>query len=213
MIKILVADDSAILRNGLKIILEQDKEIEVLGCAENGKEAYEMCKEYNPDIVLMDIRMPVSDGIEGTSLIKSFNENIKVIILTTFDDKSTISKVIEKGADAYVLKDIKDEDLINIIKSAVNGFNIIQGSVYKSIKTVYKPNITAKEKKEFTSIITKREKEIIKLIVDGFDNKEISQKLFIAEGTLRNSISVILNKLELKDRTQLAVFAIRNDIV
>ncbi len=213
MIKILVADDSAILRNGLKIILEQDKEIEVVGCAENGKEAYGMCKEYNPDVVLMDIRMPESDGVEGTRLIKSFNENIKIIILTTFDDKNTISKAIEKGADAYVLKDIRDDDLINTIKAAVNGFNIIQNCVYKSIKNDYKPCKETKEKNEFSALITKREKEIIKLIVDGFDNKEISQKLFVAEGTLRNSISVILNKLELKDRTQLAVFAIRNDIV
>lgn len=213
MIKLLVADDSAILRNGLKIILEQDEDIEVVACAENGFEAYEMCKKHKPDVVLMDIRMPKSDGVEGTRLIKSFNENIKVIILTTFDDKNTISKAIEKGADAYVLKDIKDNDLINTIKSAANGFNIMQDRVYKNIRSVYKPSGATTKSKKYENIITDREKEIIKLIVDGYDNKEISQKLFVAEGTLRNSISVILNKLELKDRTQLAVFAIRNDIV
>lgn len=213
MIKLLIADDSMILRNGLKTIIEQDNEIEVVGIAENGSEAYEKCKELHPDVVLMDIRMPECNGVEGTALIKEMDENIKIIILTTFDDNDTISKAIENGADAYVLKDIKDEDLIRTIKGSVNGFNIIQRSVYNSIKQGYKKTEISLANKEQVEGITKRELEIIKLIVDGYDNKSIAATLHIAEGTVRNTISLILNKLNLKDRTQLAVFAIRNDIV
>jgi len=127
--------------------------------------------------------------------------------------RGRLVKAIENGADAYVLKDIKDEDLIRTIKGSVNGFNIIQRSVYNSIKEDYKKTEISLANKEQVEGITKRELEIIKLIVDGYDNKSIAATIHIAEGTVRNTISLILNKLNLKDRTQLAVFAIRNDIV
>lgn len=210
MIRILIVDDSPILRNGLKTIIKQDNEIKVMDSAENGQEALEMCKKILPDLVLMDIRMPICDGVEGTRLIKEFNSAIKVIILTTFDDNESISKVLDNGADGYILKDIKDEDLIRTIKSTVNGYSIIQQSVFKSIKSQYKVNTMNTGLK---INLSEREIEIIKLIVDGKDNKQIAVTLYLVDGTVRNTISSILDKLKLKDRTQLAVFAIKNDLV
>jgi DNA-binding NarL/FixJ family response regulator len=209
MIKVLIVDDSQILRNGLETIIEQYDDIKVIGTAQNGIEALEHCKKAIPDLILIDIRMPICDGIEGTRIIKEFNNKIKIIILTTFDDNDNISKTLNSGADGYILKDIQDDDLINTIRCTVKGLNIIQNSVFYSIKNQYK---SIQNKSLCNVHLSEREKSIIKLIVDGRDNREISLELHIAEGTVRNTISNILEKLELRDRTQLAVFAIKNDI-
>ena len=215
MIRVIIADDSSILRNGLKAIVEQDDEIEVVGCAENGKAALELCDKLSPNLVLMDIRMPICDGVEATKLVKSKYSSIKVIILTTFDDEEYISAALNNGANGYVLKDISDKDLMRTIKSTANGLSIIHQNVFNSII-----NQNALNKKtnnpEITSLIVKltdREKDIIRLIVDGKDNKDIAAELYIVEGTARNMVSAILDKLQVKDRTQLAVFAIKNNIV
>ncbi|MCX7920822.1 MAG: response regulator transcription factor [Clostridia bacterium] len=216
MIRVLIVDDSAILRNALKTIVEQDKEIKVVGLASNGKEAVSICESISPDIVLMDIRMPLLNGVEGTKIIKSKNNAIKVLILTTFDDHEYISEAINSGADGYVLKDIRDEDLITAIKSTINGFSILQHSVFKSLKINQSVQNEKRNKYEIINEeynLTSREQEIIKLIVDGCSNKEIASCLNIAEGTVRNIISNILLKLDLSDRTQLAVFAIKSNLV
>ena len=131
MIKVLIVDDQIILRESLKFIIEQDTDINVVGLAGNGAEAFSLCGKLKPDVVLMDIMMPDCDGVEGTRLIKSKYESIKVIILTTFNDEKNVSRAIKSGADGYVLKDISPEQLILAIKSVFNGFSIMQAKHLK----------------------------------------------------------------------------------
>lgn len=216
MIKVLIVDDQVILRESLKFIVEQDPEIIVVGLAGNGKEALNLCKELVPDVVLMDIMMPVCNGVEGTKLIKSQFRSIRVIILTTFNDDENISKAIKNGADGYVLKDIKPDELILAVKSVAKGFSIMHHTAMDTVtKQINHENETNHHKQEFKLDVnlTERELSIIELIVDGKSNKEIAAKIFITEGSVKNIITSILEKLSLKDRTQLAVFAVKNNIV
>ena len=208
MIKVVIADDIPVLRSGLKAVLSQDTDIKVVGEASNGQEAFELCIRQHPDVVLMDMRMPDHDGGYGTRKIKDNFKDIKVLVLTTFDDKETVNRAVSCSADGYILKDMDSDKIISSIKAVAGGINVFCDNVFRSIK---QDVIIQQEAKDFG--LTDRESEIIKLICDGCDNKEIAAKLFLAEGTVRNSISRLLEKLELKDRTQLAVFAIKNNIV
>lgn len=208
MIKVVIADDVRILRTGLKAVLSQDNEIEVVGEAANGREAYELSVRFKPDVVLMDMRMPDFDGGYGTSQIKEKLKGIKVLVLTTFDDKETVEKAVSSGADGYILKEMDNSQIINSIKAVAGGINVFCDNIFQSIK---KETFIQQNPKNFN--LTERETEFLRLICDGLDNKEIASRLFLAEGTVRNGISRLLEKLKLKDRTQLAVFAIKNNIV
>ena len=208
MIKVIIADDVQILRSGLKAVLSQDSDIKVIGEASNGKEAYELCIRLHPDVVLMDMRMPDHDGGYGTRKVKDNFDDIKVLVLTTFDDKETVNKAISSGADGYILKEMDNEKIISSVKAVAGGINVFCDNIFRSIK---QDVIIQQDAKNFG--LTERETELIRLICDGCDNKEIAAKLFLAEGTVRNGVSRLLEKLELKDRTQLAVFAIKNNIV
>ena len=206
MINVIIADDVLILRSGLKAILEQDDEIKVMALAQNGKEAFELCNRYRPDMVLMDMRMPEFDGEYGIKMIKEKLEGIKILVLTTFDDEETVSKAMVGGADGYILKEMNNENIIQAVKSVYSGVNVLGGNIYKYIQRGY----TIRDKLE--QDLTNRERDVIKLVVEGLDNKEIASRLYLAEGTVRNNISKILDKLKLKDRTQLAVYAIKNNL-
>ncbi len=208
MIKVLIADDVKILREGLKAVLTQDDSISVVAEASDGREAYEMSVRFQPDVVLMDMRMPEYDGSYGIREIKEKLSRVKVLVLTTFDDKETVDKAMASGADGYILKEMDNEQIINSIKAVAGGINVFCGNVFRSIR---KEAAVPQDAKSFD--LTEREIEFLKLICDGCDNKEIAAKLFLAEGTVRNSISRLLEKLSLKDRTQLAVFAIKNNLV
>ncbi len=208
MIKVIIADDVQILRTGLKAVLSQDDSIRVVGEAVNGKEAYELSVRLKPDVVLMDMRMPDYDGGCGTRLIKEKLNSVKVLVLTTFDDKETVEKAVSSGADGYILKEMDNEQIINSIKAVAGGINVFCDNVFQSIK---KDSAIQQNPKNFD--LTDREVDFLRLICDGCDNKEIAAQLFLAEGTVRNGISRLLEKLKLKDRTQLAVFAIKNNIV
>ncbi|HHX17483.1 MAG TPA: response regulator transcription factor [Clostridium sp.] len=216
MIKVLIVDDQIILRESLKFIIEQDEDINVVGLGGNGKEAFSLCKKLNPDVVLMDIMMPECDGVEGTRLIKSKFETIKVIILTTFNDEKNVSRAIKNGADGYVLKDISPDQLILAIKSVFKGFSIMHQSTLNTFadskEKTNEKSTTAKTEK-INVKLGKRELEILNLIVEGKNNKEIAETMYISEGTVKNTISHMLDKLNLKDRTQLAVFAVKNNIL
>ena len=207
MINVILADDVKILRAGLKAVLVSDDDINVVGEASDGKEAYEMCVRLKPDVVLMDMRMPDYDGGYGTRKINDTRPDSKVLVLTTFDDKETVEKAISSGADGYILKEMDNDKIINSIKAVAGGINVFCDNIFQSIKK----NVTQSNPKDFG--LTEREIDFIRLICDGADNKEISAQLFLAEGTVRNGISRLLEKLSLKDRTQLAVFAIKNNIV
>lgn len=209
MIKVLIADDVEILRRGLEAVLSQDSEINVVGQAANGKEALEMCIKRSPDVVLMDMRMPVYDGEYGTRQIKTHFPNIKVLVLTTFDDSETVQKAVACGADGYILKEMENEKIINAVKTVHSGINVFGASVFSSIRQ----NMPVSQPAASGFELSERDRELMALICDGCDNKEIAAKLFLAEGTVRNNISRLLEKLGLKDRTQLAVFAVKNNLV
>ncbi len=213
--KVLIADDIMILRQGLKAVLEQDAEIEVVALAENGKEAFEKCKVYQPDVVLMDMRMPDYDGAFGIHAIKENLPYVKVLVLTTFDDEETIDKALASGADGYILKEMEDEKVIASVKSVHAGMSIFGEGVYRVMRNRMEQTTSTQDKREVKNDdqhFTDRELDVIKLVAQGYDNKEIATELFLAEGTVRNNISRVLEKLSLKDRTQLAVYAVKHGL-
>lgn len=205
--KVLVADDDGLIRESLKLILELEDDIEVVGTAETGKQAFEMCGELRPDIVLMDIRMPAMDGVLGTKLIKETYKNIKVIILTTFRDDEFIKEAIKNGAEGYILKNQSSDSIIESIRAVNRGNSVFQREIANVISSMIKDGGN-KNPKDYE--ITDREFEILKYIGEGLSNKEISQKLYLSEGTVRNYVTELLEKLCLRDRTQLAIFYVKN---
>lgn len=219
MIKVLVVDDVAILRNSIKIMLQVSSEIEVVGTASNGREAFEKCSELIPDIVLMDLRMPGVDGVEGTELIKEKYPQIKVMILTTFKEEEDIQAAIGSGADGYILKDIEPDELIAAIKNAYKGFYTVHKDVFDSITRKSKKSEpeTQSVQSLFDNngkpLLSVQDVEIIRHLVNGKSYKDISKIMFISEGHIRNQISKILRKLDLTDRMQLSLFAIKNKIL
>jgi DNA-binding NarL/FixJ family response regulator len=214
MIKVLIVDDSAVYREGLRAILEQDNEIEIAGSAANGIEALEFCRKSPPDLVLMDIRMPFCDGVEGTRLIKETNSNIRILILSTFDNDEYVIQALKNGADGYILKGMGDEDLVLMTKITMKGLGMFQQKIVQSVKEHLNNSQEPTEPVKETYLdLTDQESEILRWIVDGKTNKEIARLVFLAEGTIRNIISTLLSKLELNDRTQLAIYAIKNKLV
>lgn len=207
-IKVMLVDDEQLIRSGLKIMLETYPDIEVIHQAGNGREAFECCKKEVPDVVLMDIRMPVSTGIEGTKLIKEAYPEVKIVMVTTFQDTEYIVEAMQYGASGYLLKDSSYEAIYDGIKVALSGKVVMDATV--SEKLVMQPKVPASsiEKTDISSFgLTDREIELIRLVSQGLNNKEISEALFLSEGTVKNNISTILSKLALRDRTQLVIFA------
>lgn len=206
-IKVMLVDDEQLIRSGLKIMLETYPDIEVIHQAGNGREAYECCQIEVPDVVLMDIRMPISTGIEGTKLIKEAYPEVKIVMVTTFQDTEYIVEAMQYGASGYLLKDSSYEAIYDGIKVALSGKVVMDATV--SEKLVMQPKAsTTIEKTDISSLgLTEREIELIRLISQGLNNKEISEALFLSEGTVKNNISTILSKLALRDRTQLVIFA------
>lgn len=215
-IKVLIADDIMILRQGLKAVLEQDDGIEVVALAENGREAFEKCAVYVPDVVLMDMRMPDYDGAYGIRSIKEKHPDIKVLVLTTFDDEETIEKAVSSGADGYILKEMADEKVIASVKSVYAGISVFGNGVYQVMRNQLEEgkNNTRQNAMAQTADVefSGREREILKLVAKGYDNKEIAEEICLAEGTVRNQISRLLEKLALKDRTQLAIYAVKRGL-
>lgn len=210
-IKILIVDDEKLIREGLKIMLSTFDDIDVIGTAENGYKALEICKSKEVDVVLMDIRMKDCDGVMGTRLIKEQFTKIKVIILTTFKDKEYIQDALKYGAFGYLLKDSSHEVIYEGIKTAYMGNMVVHPEVANEILINSNYSLNNKEigKYDFSD----KEIQIIKYIAEGLTNKEISEKLYLSEGTIKNNITNILSKLNLRDRTQIAIFAFKNRIV
>lgn len=209
MIKVVIADDIQILRQGLKAILEQDSEIRVAGLAADGREAWQMCRERKPDVVLMDMRMPEYDGSYGISRIKAEFPETRVLVLTTFDDRETVEAAVGSGADGYILKEMEDALVIQAVKTVYAGIQVFGGSVFEGMR---RQLAAPRPKGELAADLTPRERDIMRLVAQGMDNREIAAGLYLAEGTVRNNISRLLDKLKLKDRTQLAVFAVKNNL-
>lgn len=205
--KVLIADDDALIRDGLKMILELEKDMEVVGTAANGQECIQFCMKKLPDAVLMDIRMPVMDGVQATKLIKEQFPKIKVLFLTTFKDTEYIVSGIKFGAEGYVLKSSSSEVIIDSLRMVYRGSVVYDKDIAAMLSNMVQTNRTISPEEVG---ITKKEYEIMICICEGLSNKEIADKLFMGEGTVRNYISNILEKLELRDRTQLAVYYMKN---
>jgi len=215
MIKLLLADDQDILTEGLKLILGSEEDIEIVGTADNGKKAYELCRIRKPDLVLMDIQMPEVNGVEATAMIKKDFPNIKIIVLTTFNDDEYIYEALKNGASGYLLKDTSPGEILKAVRTVYRGGALIQSEI--AVKVIDKFSQLA-QKTEYkyidprVELLTDREIEICRLIAEGKSNKEISEELFLSQGTVKNHITKILLKLDLRDRTQLAIFTINNDL-
>ncbi len=209
MISVVIADDIQILRQGLKAILSQDPEISVTGLAADGREALACCRRGHVDVVLMDMRMPKYDGRWGITAVKKEFPGVKILVLTTFDDQETVEAAIQSGADGYILKEMEDDKVIQSVKAVSGGVRVFGDTVFEGMRRQMlpknNPNLTP-----LTENLTPRERQIMGCVARGMDNREIAAELFLAEGTVRNNISRLLEKLKLKDRTQLAVFTVKN---
>jgi DNA-binding NarL/FixJ family response regulator len=212
MIRLLIVDDEKLIREGLKVLLEVYEDIQVVGSCSNGLEALRFCRQNPADVVLMDIRMERCDGVEGTRLIKEMNPAIKVIILTTFQDEEYIFSALSLGASGYLLKDSSSDRIYEAVRNAFMGNVAVHPDIVKRmIKTKEAP--PAKDKVKIAYQLTDKELELIQYICRGLSNKEIGEKLFLTEGTVKNNIGKILSKLNLRDRTQIIIFAFQNHLV
>lgn len=218
-IKIMIVDDQRLMREGLKTILDLEKDLEVIHLAENGRDALDKILGEPPDVVLMDIRMPVMNGVECTLAIKENYPDVKVIILTTFDDDEFIIDALRNGAVGYILKDLSSEKLVNCIRDAYNGNSIMQPEIAAKVislvtgkKTV--PEVTGNALKHSgIEEFTEREIAVLKLVGKGLSNLEIAKKLYITEGTVKNYISSLYSKTATNERSKLIIYAIENKYI
>ena len=215
MINILIADDQELMRQSLKIMLSSQPNFAVTDTVSNGREVLESIKKNKPDIILMDIRMPEMDGVVCTQKVKEMAPDIKVIILTTFDDDEFVFNAIKFGASGYLLKGTSLKDLTSAITKVYNGKSImndeITGKVFRMFSQMAQTNQTIRVGEQLTGKLRESEWKIIDCVGRGMSNKEIAQRLHLSEGTIRNSLSVILSKLGLKNRTQLGIWAVQTD--
>ena len=212
MIKVLIADDQELIRESLKIILDSKPDIEVTDAVSDGLEVIRSVRENKPDIILLDIRMPRLDGVSCTKIIKEGYPDIKIIILTTFDDDEYVFNALKYGASGYLLKGISMDSLVEAINTVYQGQAMINPDIASKVLKFFSKlavnNETIHVPVENIKMITKNEWTIIKEVSKGKSNKEIARDLSFSEGTVRNYLSNILDKLELRDRTQLAIWAI-----
>lgn len=205
-IKILIADDQTLMRDGLKVILELEENFSIIGTAKNGEEVLDFCKKDSPDLVLMDIRMPKMDGVKCTKILKDLYPEIIVLILTTFNDVEYIVEALNYGAAGYILKDIEGDELVKAINDAYKGSLMLPSSVAKKLVEKLSENISVKPReKKILLDFSEREVEVAKMLSMGFNNRQIASSLFISEGTVKNYISNIYSKLGTSDRTAAAI--------
>lgn len=213
MIKILIADDQNLIRQSLEIVLNAQNDFQVTDAVENGKEVIRAVRREKPDIILMDIRMPEMDGVQCTKILKENYPNIKIIILTTFDDDEYVYSALKYGASGYLLKGISMDELKDAIYKVYKGNAMINpdiaSKVLKFFSQMAQSNFAIAVEDDLTKTISNSEWKVIKQIGRGFSNKEIAAKLCLSEGSVRNYLSSILRKLGLRDRTQLAIWAVQ----
>lgn len=216
MIKVLIADDQELIRQSLQIVLNSKNDIEVTGVAADGQEVIRQVRREKPDIILMDIRMPKMDGVQCTKIIKEQYPQIKIIILTTFDDDEYVYNALKYGASGYLLKGVSMDELENAVKTVYSGRAMINPDIAAKVLRLFSQMAQA----DYTipvgikdeSDLTKTEWKVIAEVEKGASNREISERLNLSEGTVRNYLSAILNKLELRDRTQLAIWAVQTGV-
>jgi DNA-binding NarL/FixJ family response regulator len=217
MIKILIADDQELIRQSLMIILDNVPDFEVVDCVADGMEVMASVKEEKPDVILMDIRMPRMDGVVCTQRLKELYPDIKIIILTTFDDDEYVFNALKFGASGYLLKGISMKELSDAIRKVYNGTAMINEDIASKVVRLFsrmaQSNVAIRVEDRLTEDLKPHEWDIIVLVGSGLSNKEIASRLNLSEGTVRNSLSNILSKLQLRDRTQLAIWAVQTGAV
>lgn len=216
MIKVLIADNQELIRESLKIVLSAYPDLEVVGAVSDGTEVLDCLSTTKPDVILMDIRMPKMDGVLATKVIKEKFPNIKVIILTTFDDDDFIYSALKYGASGYLLKGTSMNELHDAVVTVNEGRAMLNPDIatkfFKLFSQLAQSNFAIKVDDSLTADISKMEWRVIQQIAFGLSNKEIAAKLYLSEGTVRNYLSNILSKLNLHDRTQLAIWAVQTGI-
>ncbi|MHA6532747.1 response regulator [Paenibacillus sp. BAC0078] len=214
MIKVVIVDDDPFIRESLKVLVALDPEIEVAGAAGDGNEALALLKQLpHADVVLMDIRMPICGGVEGTRNIKAAFPRISVLMLTTFDDDEYIIEALRNGASGYLLKNIPPDRIIQGIKTVHEGNMLIHPDIARKLAGLLQPAARPKDTPAQTLEaygLTKAEQAVVSSIAEGYTNKEIAAALFLSEGTVKNYITDILSKLGLRDRTQIAIFYLKS---
>ena len=200
-IRVLIVDDQTLMRQGLRTILSLEEDIDVVGVAEDGRVALQIAEREKPDLVLMDVRMPNMDGVSCTRELLKRMPGIKILMLSTFAEDEAIYEALRAGAQGYLLKDLPSENLVTAVREAIAGVVSIQPEVMSRL-LAYTPEPRKEEAKGIRDKLTPREYEILELMAQGLSNKEIAGKLFISEGTVKNYISTIYEKLQVKDRTQ-----------
>lgn len=212
MIKVVICDDQEVVCQGLKAILGTAENLKVIAVANNGLEALDLIAEKTPDVILMDLKMPVMNGIQATKEIKEKFPEVRVLVLTTYDADAWLFDAIRNGADGYLLKDTSREDLIQAIEEIAAGETPVDakvaGKLFNELSSHALPADT-----NLGENLTEREREVLKHIAQGMSNAEIAQALFLSDGTVRNYVSSILEKLEVEDRTKAAVMALRFGLV
>ncbi|MCL2621070.1 MAG: response regulator transcription factor [Defluviitaleaceae bacterium] len=199
--RLLLVDDDKLIRKSLSINLGKEPDIEVVGDAEDGAEAIKMCDQLTPDIVLMDIRMPGTDGIAATRIIKQKHPQIRIMMLTTFDDKPNIQQALSAGADGYLIKTDKIKEIAPKLRLMMAGAGVLDPDALKKLAQAENPALED---------LTPRERDIARLVAQGLSNKEIAEQLFLSEGTVRNNIVTIMEKLGVTNRTQLGMAYYQN---
>jgi DNA-binding NarL/FixJ family response regulator len=213
-IRVLICDDQDIVCEGLRAILEPISQIEVVGVANNGVEAIDLTRRSQPDLVLMDLKMPQMNGIQATKAIHEQFPKVHVLVLTTYDADEWVVNAIRNGAAGYLLKDNPQEELVKAITNTVKGWNPIDPQVAgKIFDRVAHQSSQPQRDQKLISQLSEREREVLRLLAKGMGNSEIAQTLFLSEGTIKNYVSMIFSKLGVADRTQAAILAIRAGLV
>lgn len=206
MVRLIIADDDQLITESLKIIFDLDERFDLVGVGQNGREAVALCRRKDVDVALLDVRMPEMNGVDATKVIVA-ETNTKVLILTTFDEDEFIKEAFRNGASGYLLKKNPPDQIKHAILAVSGGNAVVQDSVLKKIGAV---DVNEVEDDGRFDLLTEREMEIVEAIAEGFTNKEIAERLFLSEGTIKNNVSSILSKLQLKHRTQIAIYYLKH---
>lgn len=216
MIKVMIADDQELIRDSLKIVLEQNEDMQVTALASDGEECLELLEKQQPDVILMDVRMPGVDGVQATRLIKAKYPKLRIIILTTFDEDEYVFNALKYGASGYLLKGVSVSELSQAVRTVVSGGAMINpevaGKVVKLFSQMAQKGQAVETAPSGAEKLSRTERNIAQLVGHGLSNKEISAKLSLSEGTVRNGLSSALTKLDLRDRTQLAIWAVQTGL-
>ncbi|EDL66491.1 response regulator [Bacillus sp. SG-1] len=210
MIKLMLVDDHAVLRDGLKTILESEDDINVVGEAVSGSDALSKVRELDPDIILMDINMPGMNGVEVTKVLKQQYPHIKVLMLTMHSHEEYFMAAIKEGADGYLLKDAPSEQVVEAVRTVFSGESVIHPSLTRKLLTFHQQN--QRQDRDDNSL-TEREREVLGCLVEGLSNKEIGKRLYVSDKTVKIHVSNIFKKLNVKSRSQVVIYAVQNKLV